>query len=110
MQNAGSDPGWGRTVAAAMHDTGTVDIEVETWARSWHAGEPGTLLPLTMTAHKRDDPIAAGADQADLDRFRELLTNPDLCTLHNLMISTVGRRPADTTPFTTAVDPPENRP
>jgi SAM-dependent methyltransferase len=90
---AGTDPRWGRSVYKVMHDAGLVEVDTEFWARAWHGGEPGCLLPYTAAAQLRPKLIEAGMSSEDIDAFRALLVDPRLVIYGNLAVSTCGRRP-----------------
>jgi SAM-dependent methyltransferase len=94
LETYGTDTSWGVEVHRAMRDAGLVEVESELWARSWHGGEPGCLLPYAASAQLRRKLIAAGMSEDDLDAFRTLLLDPRLVIYANLAISTIGLAPS----------------
>lgn len=94
LEQAGTDPGWGRRIHQAMREAGLVEVHTEYWARSWHGGQPGCLLAYTAAEQLRAKLIIHGMTGPDIDKFRELLLDPRLVIRGNLALSTTGRRPA----------------
>jgi SAM-dependent methyltransferase len=94
LRTAGVDTGWGQRVYGAMREVGLVDVDAELWARAWHGGEAGCLLPYHASGQLRPRLIEAGMSARDLDRLRQLLRDPRLVIYGNLAVSTTGRRRA----------------
>lgn len=92
MESAGTDTGWGRAAHPAMRRAGLIEVEADFWTRSWHGGEPGCMLPYAASAQLRPRLIEAGMSEADIDAFRELLTDPRLVIHSSLAVSTSGRK------------------
>lgn len=93
MEAGGVDLGWGQRMAVAMRDAGLVDIDVRPVMLPWRGGSPGARLQAHHTRHLRDKFVRAGVSDADLARFREVLSDPGFvaCTI---VYSAHGRRPA----------------
>jgi SAM-dependent methyltransferase len=90
----GNDPDWAGKVHGAMLDEGLSDVDTLVQGRSWPGGSAGTAQILVNTAELRHEFLAAGIPAAELDRLRELATDPRFVLRGLLMHSTVGRRPA----------------
>lgn len=93
MESAGTDTGWGRDVHQAMRECGLFNVRAEFWARTWHGGQAGCLLPHAASAQLRPKLVEAGMSDEDIDRFRALLLNPQLVIHNSLAVSTSGRKP-----------------
>ncbi|MDG4834846.1 class I SAM-dependent methyltransferase [Solwaraspora sp. WMMD1047] len=87
-----NDPTWGRRVHHAMRNLG-LDTTTTGHTATWTGGSHGCLLPHAAAAVLRRKLINAGMPPADIDAFRDLLTNPELAVKGNLALSTIGRRP-----------------
>ena len=90
---AGNDTTWCAQVADAMAGAGLVDVQVQTFARAWSGGSPGTTLPCLVSVQMEADLVAAGMPADELRRMRALLADPQTLLLGNLTWSTVGRNP-----------------
>jgi SAM-dependent methyltransferase len=93
MRAAGVDPQWGRHVPAAMRAAGLVAIDIRPHITSWRAGSAGLRLALHHTHHLRNELIAAGMTEHQLDEVRTLLRDPSFCAMSSVMYSVQGRRP-----------------
>jgi SAM-dependent methyltransferase len=93
MESAGADMRWGQRVAGAMRDAGLTGIEIAPLILPWRGGSPGARLQTHNTLHLRDKFLRAGVNDADLARFREVLSDPEFvaCTV---LYSVRGTRPA----------------
>ncbi|MGH3250890.1 MAG: SAM-dependent methyltransferase, partial [Trebonia sp.] len=93
MESAGADVNWGRRVAGAMRDAGLTQIEIKPLILPWQGGSPGARLQLHTTRHLREKFLLTGITDADLARFREVLSDPEFvaCTV---LYSVRGTRPA----------------
>lgn len=94
LETYGTDTSWGLEVHRAMRDAGLQQVSAELWARSWHGGEPGCLLPYAASAQLRHKLVAAGMTDDDIDAFRTLLLDRRLVIYANLAVSTVGLAPS----------------
>jgi SAM-dependent methyltransferase len=92
MTQAGIDTKWGRDCHRAMREEGLVDVTTEFWARSWHGGDAGTLLPFYATSQLREQLIAAGMSVQDVDRFRKILIDHRTVIRTSMTLSTSGRK------------------
>jgi len=90
---AGADAGWAVNAHAAMRAAGLANVDTVTHARSWRGGTAGCLLPLAMSIELREQLVAAGMVAAELDRLAQLLIDPGLVVMGDLLWSHVGRRP-----------------
>lgn len=93
LRHSGTDPEWHRQAGLAMRRTGLVDVETEFWARTWHGGESGCLLPYAATGELREQLIDRGMAARDLDQLRALLLDPRLVIRGSLAVSAMGRKP-----------------
>ena len=93
MESAGADMSWGQRVAGAMRDAGLTQIGIRPLVLPWRGGSPGARLQLHTTRHLREKFLRAGITDADLARFREVLSDPEFvaCTV---LYSVRGMRPA----------------
>lgn len=89
---AGTDTTWGRRAHRVMRQAGLEAVQTEFWARSWHGGEAGCMLPYAAAAQLRPKLLQAGMSASDIDAFRALLQDPRLVIHGNLAVSTCGRR------------------
>jgi acyl-CoA synthetase (AMP-forming)/AMP-acid ligase II/SAM-dependent methyltransferase len=93
MESAGADMSWGQRVGGAMRDAGLTQIEIKPLILPWRGGSPGARLQIHHTRHLREKFLRAGITDADLARFREVLSDPEFvaCTV---LYSVRGTRPA----------------
>ena len=93
MEAAGADMSWGQRAAGALRDAGLVNFEIRPVLLPWRGGSPGAQLQAHHTRHLRDKFLRAGLTDADLARFREVLSDPEFvaCTA---LYSVRGMRPA----------------
>ena len=90
---AGTDTGWAVQVNAAMTEAGLVNVDTVTHALSWTGGTAGCALPLTLSMELREQLVAAGMVERELDRLGRLLVDPRLVLMGDLLWSHLGRRP-----------------
>jgi SAM-dependent methyltransferase len=93
MESAGADMSWGQRVAGAMRDAGLTQIDTRPLILPWRGGSPGARLQIHTTRHLREKFLRAGITDADLARFRGVLSDPEFvaCTV---LYSVRGMRPA----------------
>jgi hypothetical protein len=89
----GNDPTWAGRVPAAMLEAGLTDVDTVIQARSWRGGTAGALLIGANIAQAREDFLAAGMTEAQLDELGRLVTDPRLMVRDHFTYSTIGRRP-----------------
>lgn len=92
---SGNDPTWATRAHAAMLAAGLVRVDTAITARSWPGGTAGALLIATNVQQVRDEFVSAGLSVEEIDRLRDLATDPRLVVRDALMFSTIGYRPAD---------------
>ena len=90
----GNDPTWAGRAPAAMLEAGLTDVDTVIEARSWPGGTAGTLLIGANIAQAREDFLAAGMTEAQLDELSRLVTDPRLVLRGHFTYSTIGRRPS----------------
>jgi len=90
---AGTDAGWAVQVNGTMTEVGLVTVDTVTHARSWTGGTAGCALPLALSMELREQLIAAGMVERELDRLARLLVDPQLVLMGDLLWSHLGRRP-----------------
>ena len=90
---AGTDAGWAVQANAAMTEVGLVNVDTVTHALSWTGGTAGCALPLTLSMELREQLVAAGMVERELDRLGRLLVDPRLVLMGDLLWSHLGRRP-----------------
>ena len=89
----GNDPTWAGRVPAAMLEAGLTDVDTVVHARSWRGGTAGALLIGANIAQAREDFLAAGMTEAQLDELGRLVSDPRLMVRDHFTYSTIGRRP-----------------
>lgn len=87
---AGANPGWASEVADHMIDAGLKDVGAEYHTRSWRGGEPGCRLVANTTHQLRDQLIKQGATDDELERVRDLMTDPRMMIRTPPLVSTAG--------------------
>ncbi|NLU68145.1 class I SAM-dependent methyltransferase [Streptomyces sp. HNM0574] len=93
LRAAGGDPQWGRRVPSALREAGLVGIDTQPYVEVRHAGSASLQLQLHHTHHLRDRLVAQGMTPAQLERVRELMTDPSFRAASSILYSTQGRRP-----------------
>ncbi|MFF3731058.1 class I SAM-dependent methyltransferase [Streptomyces sp. NPDC002476] len=96
LRAAGGDPHWGRRVPAALREAGLVAIDIRPYVEVRHAGSASLQLQLHHTHHLRDRLLAQGMTDRQLDRIRELMTDPGFRAASSVLYSTQGRKPGGT--------------
>lgn len=93
LERAGLDPTYGRRLHTLLREQGLTDIHAEAHFQIWTGGSPTARLMHLTIAQVRDRLTGTGllADR-DIDRYCELMNNPDFsCNFHPL-VSARGRR------------------
>ena len=90
---AGTDAGWAVQVNEAMTEAGLANVDTATHARSWTGGTTGCALPLALSTALREQLVAAGMVEPELDRLGRLLVDTRLVLMGDLLWSHLGRRP-----------------
>jgi hypothetical protein len=88
------NPNWAESVPAAMLDLGLIDVDVETYSRSWPGGSPGAKMHGVLIAELYAQLVAADMSPDDLAELQALFANPDFLLLGNTAVSVIGRRPS----------------
>ncbi|MEU9763625.1 class I SAM-dependent methyltransferase [Streptomyces sp. NPDC047985] len=96
LRAAGGDPHWGRRVPGALRDAGLVAVDVRPYIEVRHSGSPSLQLQLHHTHHLRDRLLAQGMTDHQLDRVRELMTDPGFRAASSVLYSTQARKPGGT--------------
>ncbi|MFY1633656.1 class I SAM-dependent methyltransferase [Solwaraspora sp. WMMB335] len=99
LVTAGNDPAWGRRAHHAMRGLG-LHVDTSGWTGTWTGGSDGCLLPRATAAVIRDQLTTAGMTPADIDAFRDLLTDPGLVVKGNLALSHIGHAAPTSPTFT----------
>ncbi|MFC0527266.1 methyltransferase domain-containing protein [Phytohabitans kaempferiae] len=88
----GVDPGWAPRAHTAARAAGLTTVDTAIHAPVWAAGEPGALLLAVDLARHHRRYLAAGVAPAELDRVRQLVTDPGsgLVLRGHLLYSTCG--------------------
>jgi len=89
----GNDPTWAGRVPAALLEAGLTDVDTAIHARSWPGGTAGALLSGANIARAREDFLAAGVTEAQLDEMTRLVNDPRLVVRGHFTYSTISRRP-----------------
>ena len=89
----GWDADWAVDAHAAMRSAGLSDVDTVTHARSWRGGSAGCLLSLAISRELRQHLIGVGMVAGELDHLADLLTDPALVVMGDLLWSHLGRRP-----------------
>ena len=110
---SGADTGWALDAYEAMRSAGLADVDTVTHARSWRGGTAGCALPLALSVELREQLMAVGMVGRELDRLAEVLMDPGVVVMGDLLWSHLGRRPVGpgclaTAPVPAAA-PPERR-
>lgn len=76
LPGQGVDPTWATRAHAAAHAAGLTSVDTRIHVPVWPAGDPGALLlEVDLVRHRRRF-LAAGLTPAELDRARQLVTDP----------------------------------
>ncbi|MGH3713659.1 MAG: class I SAM-dependent methyltransferase [Micromonosporaceae bacterium] len=95
LGQAGMDPAWARKAYGAMRDAGFTDLGYSGFCERWPGGSVGAHLHRANAEQVGPKLIAEGlATQPELDRFLELLDDPEVTLSSYLLLSTWGSRPA----------------
>ncbi|MEJ3750112.1 methyltransferase domain-containing protein [Actinomycetes bacterium KLBMP 9797] len=92
---SGTDPYWAARVHAMMSAAGLVEVDTAIDTPVWTAGTPGALLNAVCLSRFRDRFLAAGLTATDLERVRQLMTDPGsgLVLRGHPLFSTMGHKP-----------------
>jgi SAM-dependent methyltransferase len=92
LPGLGVDPAWAPRAHAAARAAGLTTVDTAIHAPVWAAGDPGALLTAVDLARHRPRYLAAGLAPAELDRVRQLVTDPGsgLVLRGHLLYSTLG--------------------
>ncbi|MBX6354765.1 MAG: class I SAM-dependent methyltransferase [Micromonosporaceae bacterium] len=90
--NHGVDPGWACKAVEAMDEIGLAGAAAEIHARSWRGGSAGCLFLAGGAAQLRDQLLAEGMTEDDLDRMRDLMLDPRMVVRMSPLVSTAGWR------------------
>jgi 2-polyprenyl-3-methyl-5-hydroxy-6-metoxy-1,4-benzoquinol methylase len=94
LRQAGVDLAYGRRFHSLLSDQGLVDVHVEAHIHIANGGSPGLALYRANTEQLRDLMTGQGlVDDVEIDRFNELLEDPQFSCDHPPMFSGRGRRP-----------------
>ena len=98
LADHGFDHGFARGLPRRFRRLGLTEIAAEGRAYSWTGGSPGANVWLLSTEQTAPRMIERGyADQSDIDRLRQILTDPTFAATSPLMMATWGRRANVTT-------------
>jgi SAM-dependent methyltransferase len=92
LTSHGNDRGWSRRATGAMIDVGLTEVESVVYGRSWRGGGHGCQLLLAGMAQTRDELVAVGLTEDELDRVGELLSDPRVVLHGHPAYATSGRR------------------
>lgn len=89
----GMDFTWARRVDGLMHEAGLTNIEGMEYAPTTAGGSDGGLLTHNTNVQAESQLLQAGAEKADLERFRELMLDPEFRFWHYQLIYSRGQKP-----------------
>lgn len=87
----GADVAWAREVLPAMRALGLEDVTTHVDCRSWPGGSAGCLLHWSNSHQLEAQLVATGLAPVDLERVRELLSDPQFVLQGYLTRTTIGR-------------------
>jgi hypothetical protein len=76
LPGLGVDPTWATRAHSAARAAGLTTVDTQIHVPVWSAGDPGALLMAVDLVRHRGHFLAAGLTPAELDRARQLLTDP----------------------------------
>jgi SAM-dependent methyltransferase len=91
----GASADWAKRLAPALYDAGFTEVEAETYNRVWSGGEAGCLLHASNSRQIEPVLTARGVTQEQLVTLREGMADPATLAWQYLMVTAVGRRPAE---------------
>ncbi|GAA1614117.1 class I SAM-dependent methyltransferase [Catellatospora bangladeshensis] len=92
LLTAGAQLDWGTAAHAAMTRAGFVDVDTTATQVSSRGGDPWARLAAINTLQLHEQLLDTGLTAADLDRFRNLMDDPDFTAMSYLITRTTGRR------------------
>jgi len=94
LATAGARLDWGLTAQTAMADAGLTDVGTHAHAETFAGGSAWARLGAINTVQLHQQLLTVGLTAVQLERFRELMADPQFIAMSYLMTRTVGRRPA----------------
>jgi len=76
LPRLGVDPTWANRLHATARAAGLATVDTEIHVPVWSAGDPGALLTAVDLVRYRQHYLAAGLTPAELDRVRQLVSDP----------------------------------
>ncbi len=92
LEKAGADPLWGRRVVGTMMRAGLEEVTATTYAETWRGGGEGIQLHGLNIAQAAGGMGELGIGGEELERFLELLEDPEFVVNSYPMVSARGRR------------------
>lgn len=92
LASHGNDRNWSRTALLAMYEEGLTDVQVRMYGSSWRGGDPGCRLLRAGMGQLRDQVVALGMTDDELEQVSEALLDPRLILNGYLVYLTSGRR------------------
>jgi SAM-dependent methyltransferase len=93
FEAGGSDRRWAARLHQTFREHGLVDIETVIHSGYWVAGGPGLLLERAVLEQLTPQLRQRGMSEAEFDRVRQLLDDPQLVVRGHPLYSTAGRMP-----------------
>jgi SAM-dependent methyltransferase len=94
-QRHGADLDWAHQARAAMVQVGLRQVFTMEHAETWVGGGPGCRLHDINSRQKQDALIEAGLTEAELERFRRIVSDPEFSARSWQFVCTRGQRPPD---------------
>lgn len=89
LTQAGAEVGWGARIKRALTAAGLRDVAGTNEVEEWPGGSPGCLLMATTALQTR---ARSGVTDAELDRYLELMNDPEVVLSGYAVCSAWGRR------------------
>jgi len=93
LRDHGNDRNWSRTALLAFHEEGLEDVRATVHGGSWRGGDAGCRLLRAGMGQLRDQVVAMGMTDDELEQVAEALMDPRLILNGYLVYLTSGRRP-----------------